>query len=148
MLNPIQPISILIVDDSTVVRRILSDLLASTPTIEVAATSKDGIEGIAAIAQHDPDVVLADLSMPNMDGFQFTQKIIELYPRPILIVSESVQSADVDNIFRLMEMSATLDFFPKPVSGTTEDYQKLQSMLIAKIRALALRADRAKSANF
>jgi two-component system chemotaxis response regulator CheB len=58
------------------------------------------------------------------------------FPCPILVISNTVQPSDVDNIFNLMQAGA-LDFFPKPTSGSATDYERLKSTLVTKIKVLA-----------
>lgn len=130
------PIKVVLVEDSSVALEIMQRLIDSSPEVDVVGTAQDGERGLAVIAQTMPDVICTDLQMPKMDGLEFTQKVMTDFPRPILVVSNSVHPGDVDNIFNLMEAGA-LDFFPKPTSGTATDYEKLKSALITKIKVLA-----------
>lgn len=115
---------------------ILKRLLDASPEVEVVGTAKEGATALSLIASADPDVILTDLQMPGMDGYEFTQQVMQKYPRPIMVVSNVVQPTDVDNIFTLMKYGA-LDFFPKPTTGSPTDYDKLQGMLVTKIKVLA-----------
>jgi chemotaxis response regulator CheB len=99
-------------------------------------TAYDGNEALAKLPSTDPDVICTDLQMPGMDGFDFTQKVMPQFPRPILVISNAVHSNDVDNIYRLMELGA-LDFFPKPTTGSPTDYESMKGALVTKIRVLA-----------
>ncbi len=130
------PIKVVLVEDSAIALQILQRLIDSSPEVDVVGTAQDGAEGLRVIARTSPDVICTDLQMPNMDGLEFTQKVMSEFPRPILVVSNTVHPSDVDNIFNLMQAGA-LDFFPKPTSGSAMDYEKLQSSLITKIRVLA-----------
>ena len=130
------PIKVVLVEDSAVALQILQRLIDSSPEVTVVGTAQNGSEGLRVIAQTMPDVICTDLQMPKMDGLEFTQKVMSEFPRPILVVSNTVHPADVDNIFNLMQAGA-LDFFPKPTSGSATDYQKLQNSLITKIKVLA-----------
>lgn len=130
------PIKVVLVEDSAIALQILQRLIDSSPEVDVVGTAQDGAEGLRVIARTLPDVICTDLQMPNMDGLEFTQKVMSEFPRPILVVSNTVHPSDVDNIFNLMQAGA-LDFFPKPTSGSAMDYEKLQSSLITKIRVLA-----------
>lgn len=130
------PIKVLLVEDSPVALEILKRLLDTAPEIDVVGTAGSGTAALSLVASKDPDVILTDLQMPGMDGYEFTQQVMQQYPRPIMVVSNTVQPTDVDNIFTLMKYGA-LDFFPKPTTGSPTDYEKLQGMLVTKIRVLA-----------
>ena len=133
------PIKVVLVEDSTVALEILHRLLDSSPEVEVVGTAQDGLQGLAVIAQTKPDVICTDLTMPNMDGLEFTKQVMAKFPRPVLVVSNYVHPSDVDNIFDLMSAGA-VDFFPKPNAGTATDYEKLKGALITKIKVLASKA--------
>ena len=130
------PIKVVLVEDSAIALQILQRLIDSSPEVNVVGTAQDGAEGLNVIAQTLPDVICTDLQMPTMDGLEFTQKVMSEFPRPILVVSNTVHPTDVDNIFDLMQAGA-LDFFPKPTSGSATDYEKLKSSLVTKIKVLA-----------
>ncbi|PZD70533.1 Chemotaxis response regulator protein-glutamate methylesterase of group 2 operon [Acaryochloris thomasi RCC1774] len=134
------PIKVVLIEDSAVALEIMKRLLDSAPEVEVVGTAQDGEQGLAVIAQTQPDVICTDLQMPKMDGLAFTKKVMSDFPRPILVVSNAVHPGnDVDNIFNLMSAGA-LDFFPKPTSGSATDYEKLKTALITKIKVLADKA--------
>jgi chemotaxis response regulator CheB len=130
------PIKVFLVEDSEVALQILKRLLDSAPEVQVVGTAHDGNEALAKIPGTNPDVILTDLQMPGMDGFDFTQKVMTQFPRPILVVSNAVQPSDFDNIYKLMQLGA-LDFFPKPTTGSPTDYESMKGALVTKIRVLA-----------
>ncbi|MEO0946983.1 MAG: response regulator [Cyanobacteria bacterium J06641_5] len=130
------PVKVLLVEDSPVAMEIIKRLLDASPEVEVVGTAGNGAAALTQVANKDPDVILTDLQMPGMDGYEFTQQVMQQYPRPIMVVSNTVQPTDVDNIFTLMKYGA-LDFFPKPTTGSPTDYEKLQGMLVTKIKVLA-----------
>ncbi len=129
-------IKVALVEDSPVALEILKRLINSSDEAEVVGTAIDGSQGIQMIASTNPDVICTDLDMPGMDGLEFTKEVMAKYPRPILVISNAVNPSDVDNIYNLMQAGA-LDFFPKPNTGTSTDYEKLTKMLITKIKVLA-----------
>jgi len=135
------PIKVVLVEDSAVALKILHQLIDSSPDVDVVGTAQDGEQGLAMIAQKRPDVVCTDLTMPKMDGYELTEKIMSDNPIPTLVVSNHVNPSDVDNIFKLMSAGGAIDFFPKPSSGTSMDYEKLQSSLITKIKVLAKKSN-------
>lgn len=130
------PIKVVLVEDSAVALKILKRLLDDSPEVEVVGTAQDGEQALNMIAQTAPDVICTDLQMPRMDGLEFTKRVMSNFPRPILVISNTVHPTDVDNIFNLMSAGA-LDFFPKPTSGTATDYEKLRGALVTKIKVLA-----------
>lgn len=129
-------IKVVLIEDSIVALEILQRLINSSTEVEVVGTAVDGIQGLELIQRTQPDVICTDLQMPNMDGLEFTKAVMERFPRPVLVISNAVQPTDVDNIFNLMQAGA-LDFFPKPTTGTSTDYEKLKDTLVTKIKVLA-----------
>ncbi|MDJ0742195.1 MAG: response regulator [Xenococcaceae cyanobacterium MO_167.B27] len=129
-------IKVALVEDSPVALEILKRLINSSTEAEVVGTATDGIQALQMIGSTNPDVICTDLEMPGMNGLAFTKEVMAKYPRPILVISNAVHPSDVDNIYNLMEAGA-LDFFPKPNTGTSTDYEKLTKMLITKIKVLA-----------
>ena len=75
------PITVLVVDDSVVMRRLVSDILASDPGIEVVGTAANGKVALAKIPQLNPDVVTLDIEMPVMDGLETLTALRVLYPK-------------------------------------------------------------------
>lgn len=130
------PIRVLIVEDSSVFQTVLKNILSSSPEIEVAGIANNGVEGLALIPKLQPDVICTDFYMPKMGGLEFTQQVMTQYPRPILVISVSVQPEQRHRIFELLEAGA-VDIFPKPRSGLNSDVQLNQKMLINKIKILA-----------
>jgi chemotaxis response regulator CheB len=130
------PVKVVLVEDSIVALEVLERLLNSSPEIDVVGTARDGAEGLRVIQQTKPDVICTDLQMPTMDGLEFTQKLMAQNPLPVLVISNAVHPGDVENIYSLMKAGA-LDFFPKPNSGTSTDYEKIKSALVTKIKVLS-----------
>lgn len=129
-------IKVALIEDSVVALEILKRLINSSDEAEVVGTATDGAQGLQMIASTNPDIICTDLDMPIMNGLEFTKEVMAKYPRPILVISNAVNPSDVDNIYNLMEAGA-LDFFPKPNTGTSTDYEKLTKMLIMKLKVLA-----------
>ena len=130
------PIRVLIVEDSAIFQTVLKNIFRTSPDIEVVGTGSDGIEGLALIPQLNPDVICTDFHMPRMDGLEFTKRVMVEYPRPILVISISVQTEQRHRIFELLEAGA-VDIFPKPRSSSNQDAQIHQLRLINKIKILA-----------
>lgn len=133
---PTSPIRVFLVEDSPVSLVILKRMLTASPDIQVVGTARNGIEALELIPQFQPHVICTDFYMPGMDGLEFTKQLMSRYPRPILVISASVQPDDTHNIFRLLEAGA-VDVFPKPGAGQAADYELVKQELISKIRVLS-----------
>ncbi len=117
-------IRVLIVDDSTLVRQALNEILSSDPEIEVIGEARNGKEGYEKTLALRPDVITMDITMPVMDGVQATELIMEECPTPILIVS----SRDVQVIVRALGFGA-MDFV-----ASTGDIEEIRGELILKVK--------------
>ncbi|MCG8620234.1 MAG: chemotaxis response regulator protein-glutamate methylesterase [Desulfobacterales bacterium] len=82
-----KPIKVLIVDDSAVVRKVLSKELAAKPGIQVIGTAPDPYVARGKIVRLNPDVVTLDIEMPRMDGITFLKKLMQYYPLPVIVIS-------------------------------------------------------------
>lgn len=130
------PVTVLLVDDSPIALAVLQRVLATSSEIKVVGSARSGREALEMIPKCNPAVVCTDLHMPDMDGLELTKKILELYPRPVLVVSASTQPDDTYNVFRLLEAGA-IDVIPKPVAGLDADYEQMGRELISKIKVLS-----------
>ncbi len=80
-------IKVMIVDDSSVVRQVIQDLLEPCPDINVIATAPDPIFAMAKMRANWPDVIVLDIEMPRMDGITFLRQIMAIRPTPVVICS-------------------------------------------------------------
>jgi two-component system, chemotaxis family, protein-glutamate methylesterase/glutaminase len=129
------PIKVLVVDDSALVRKLLSAMLMNAPDIKVVGTASDPYAAREKIKSLNPDVITLDVEMPRMDGITFLENLMRLRPTPVVMVSSLTQRG-ADVTLRALELGA-IDFVAKPridVAGTLEDYE---SELIAKVRVAA-----------
>ena len=134
--NAQAPIRVLLVDDSPIVLAVLQRILAGAPEIQVVGTASNGREALDMIPTIKPDVICTDLHMPLMGGLEFTRLVMERFPRPILVLSVSVQKEQTGNIFQLLEAGA-IDVMAKPREPATAGYQLDARELIGKIKVLA-----------
>ena len=105
-------IKVLIVDDSALVRKILTEILSSDPGIEVVGTAVDPLAAREKIKRLNPDVLTLDVEMPKMDGITFLANIMRLRPMPVVMIS-SLTEKGADITFQALEIGA-VDFVPKP----------------------------------
>ena len=98
-------IKVLIVDDSAIVRRILSEELGREPGIEVIGTAPDPFVARDKIVQLKPDVITLDLEMPRMDGLTFLRKLMKHHPLPVVVVS-SLTKDNADTALQALELGA------------------------------------------
>ncbi len=132
MSNPIQ---VLIVDDSAVVRQTLNDILASDPAIKVIGTAGDPYEAVEFMRNQKPDVMILDIEMPRMDGLTFLQKIMEQHPLPVIICS-SLATAGATTTLKALELGA-VDVIAKPKLGTQEFLLESSITLCDAVKAAA-----------
>jgi two-component system chemotaxis response regulator CheB len=128
-------IKVLVVDDSALVRKLLSVMLDRAPGIEVVGTANDPYAARDKIKRLNPDVITLDVEMPRMDGLTFLENLMRLRPMPVVMVSSLTQHG-ADVTLRSLELGA-VDFVAKPridIAGTLADYE---DELIAKVRAAA-----------
>ena len=129
-------ISVLLVEDSPVAINIYEKMLNSSRHIEVIGKAANGEEGLDLTFKLKPDVICTDLQMPQMDGLEFTRQVMAHYPTPILVLSNSVQKDDIENIYQVMQAGA-VDVMPKPTPANKDGTESMQDELIVKIRVLA-----------
>jgi len=128
-----QKIKTLIVDDSAVVRKILSEELSKFPDIEVVGTAPDPFVARDKILKLQPDVITLDIEMPRMDGLTFLKKLMKHYPLPVIIVS-SLTLKGSKLALEAMEIGA-VDVIAKP--GGSYSVGDMSDMLAEKIRVAA-----------
>jgi two-component system chemotaxis response regulator CheB len=126
-------IKILIIDDSSMVRKILSQELSKDPEIEVVGTAPDPFIGRDKIVSLHPDVILLDIEMPRMDGLTFLEKLMKYHPMPVIIVS-SLARKGCEVALRALELGA-MEVLAKP--GESYSIGDMSEQLIHKIKAVA-----------
>src|SRR5688572_7303615 len=130
-----KPIRVLIVDDSALIRQLLTTLLSADPEIEVVGTADDPIVARDRIKALSPDVVTLDVEMPHMDGITFLRKIMTLRPMPVIMISTLTQ-AGADITLEALEIGA-VDFIAKPSTDAAHALPALAHELQAKVKAAA-----------
>ena len=128
-------IRVLVVDDSAVVRGLLSRAINSQPDMTVIAVASDPIAAIERLKASTPDVLTLDVEMPRMDGLQFLEKLMRIRPLPVVMVS-SLTARGAEVTMRALELGA-VDFVAKPVTGDAESLAAYTEEVADKVRAAA-----------
>ncbi|MFO0612813.1 MAG: chemotaxis response regulator protein-glutamate methylesterase [Polyangiaceae bacterium] len=135
-------VRILVVDDSVVVRRLLTTILSAEPDFEVVGAAADGTIGLAKITQVNPDIVTMDVEMPGMSGLETLVEIRKRFPNlPVLMFSSRTETA-ARTTLEAIALGAT-DYVTKP-SGTGSreaSEEHVRAQLVPRIRELGARAD-------
>ncbi len=136
-------IRVVSVDDSVVVRRLVSDVLQSDPEIEVVATSSNGRLGVDAVRRLQPDVVVMDIEMPVMNGIEAVREIRTTDRRTPIIMFSTLTDRGARATFEALDAGAT-DYVTKPgqASAVGNGLEAVRAELIPKVRALAGRPAR------
>jgi len=133
--RPARPVRVLIVDDSALVRSLLTDMLRTDPGIEVVGAASDAHIARAKIKQLNPDVITLDVEMPRMDGLTFLRNLMRLRPMPVVMVS-SLTERGADVTLDALALGA-VDYLPKPKLDVAATLRGYTQELIAKIRTAA-----------
>lgn len=140
--SPKRKIKVLIVDDSALVRSLLTDILRTDPDIDVVGVASDAHMAREKIKQLNPDVLTLDVEMPKMDGITFLKNLMRLRPMPVVMVS-SLTERGADVTLEALSLGA-VDFLSKPkidLAATLKDYgdeliEKIHAASKASVRAL------------
>lgn len=129
------PIRVLVVDDSALMRKLIPQLIEQDPSIQVVATAMDGEFAMRKIEELKPDVVTLDLEMPRMGGIDVLRRIMRQQPLPIVVVSAHTHEG-AGLTFKALHMGA-FDFIAKPRDVLSDAMDEISGELIAKIKAAA-----------
>jgi two-component system chemotaxis response regulator CheB len=129
-------IKVLVVEDSPVVRELLTHILNSDPGIRVIGTAENGEEAIEASRRNRPDIITMDVHMPKMDGYKATRIIMETNPVPIVIVTGSLNMIELENSFQAIEAGA-LAVIQKPVGMGHPSYEAHAKELIMTVKLIS-----------
>jgi two-component system, chemotaxis family, protein-glutamate methylesterase/glutaminase len=129
------PIRVLIVDDSAVMRQILTQILSADQSLQVVGTAPDPYVAREKIMQLKPDVLTLDVEMPRMDGLTFLEKLMRARPMPVVMISTLTQ-AGCEVTLRALELGA-VDFVAKPTIDTRTGIVESASEIVAKVKMAA-----------
>lgn len=147
------PYSVLVVDDSAFMRRLICELVAADPAFEVVATARDGFDALRKLHRWQPDVVTLDLEMPGLDGLQVLGYIMSEAPRPVVVLSAYTADGAAATL-RAFDYGA-VDVVLKPSGAVSPDlgrvrerlHAALHAAVAAELRNLPMRLGRAAHAD-
>lgn len=128
-------IKVLCVDDSALIRSLMTEIINSQPDMTVVATASDPLIARDLVKQHNPDVMTLDVEMPRMDGLEFLEKLMRLRPMPVVMVS-SLTERGSEAALRALELGA-IDFVTKPRLGIRDGLLAYTDLIAGKIRIAA-----------
>jgi two-component system chemotaxis response regulator CheB len=129
-------IRVVVVDDSALIRRVLTEIINSQPDMEVVAQAPDPLVAREQIRALNPDVITLDVEMPRMDGLAFLEKLMRLKPTPVVMVSTLTERGS-ETTLRALELGA-VDFVSKPKIDSVHGMQEYAAEIADKIRAAAV----------
>ncbi|HEY8158321.1 MAG TPA: response regulator [Methylobacter sp.] len=124
-------IRVLIIDDSLLIRKVLTEILNSSPDIEVVGTAEDPFIAREMIKQLNPDVLTLDIEMPRMDGITFLRNLMRLRPMPVVMISVLTES-NAEVTLTALELGA-VDFIAKPTIDVENALNDYAEDIIAKV---------------
>ncbi|WP_313642238.1 chemotaxis response regulator protein-glutamate methylesterase [Stenotrophomonas sp.] len=129
------PCRVLVIDDSALVRQVLSEILAADPGIEVVGTAADPLLAREKIKRLNPDVLTLDVEMPRMDGLAFLENLMRLHPLPVVMVS-SLTERGADTTLQALALGA-VDFVAKPKLDVARGLEAYAEELRGKVKMAA-----------
>lgn len=137
-----QKIKVLCVDDSALIRDLMTRIINEHPDMKVVGVAPDPLVARDLIKRYDPDVLTLDVEMPRMDGLDFLERLMRLRPMPVVMVSSLTQKGS-EVTLRALELGA-VDFVAKPEMGIREGMLDYSEEIAQKIRAAARSRPRRK----
>lgn len=129
------PIKVLIIDDSALIRKLLTAIIGQQPDMVVVGTAPDPLVAREKIKALNPDVLTLDVEMPKMDGLVFLEKLMRLRPMPVIMVSSLTEKSSAITL-NALELGA-IDFVTKPKIDICNGLQEYAEELTGKIRCAA-----------
>ncbi len=126
-------IRVLVIDDSALMRKLLTEIIHGAADLEVVGTAPDAASARELIKSMNPDVLTLDVQMPGMDGLAFLEKLMRLRPMPVVMVSAFTQAGS-ETTLKALELGA-VDFIAKPRAGSALSLEEYGRELADKIRA-------------
>jgi two-component system chemotaxis response regulator CheB len=128
-------IKVLIVDDSLLIRNVLTEILSSSPDIEVVGAAEDPYVAREMIKQLNPDVLTLDIEMPRMDGITFLRNLMRLRPMPVVMISVLTEH-NAEETLTALALGA-VDFIAKPIVDVENALNDYAEDIISKVKMAA-----------
>ncbi|HUX26605.1 MAG TPA: chemotaxis response regulator protein-glutamate methylesterase, partial [Burkholderiales bacterium] len=129
-------ITVLVIDDSALIRKLLSEIINSQPDMQAIGAAPDPLVAREMIRSRNPDVLTLDVEMPKMDGLDFLERLMRLRPMPVVMVS-SLTDRGSDATLRALELGA-IDYVSKPKIDIVHGIQEYADEIADKIRTAAV----------
>ncbi|RJX35799.1 MAG: chemotaxis-specific protein-glutamate methyltransferase CheB [Desulfurivibrio sp.] len=129
-------IRVLLVDDSATTAAFISALIDADDELSVVGRAQDGEQAIRLMTLLQPDIVVMDINMPKMNGYEATMRILEIHPVPIIICSNMWQPGEIAHSFQAIEAGA-VTAIPKPPGPGHPDFKRLASQFVQTVKAMA-----------
>lgn len=128
-------IRVIVVDDSALVRSLLTEIIGRQPDMECVGAANDPLIAREMIRERNPDVITLDIEMPKMDGIEFLTRLMRLRPLPVVMISTLTEHG-AEITMRALELGA-VDFVAKPRIGLADGIKELSAQIVEKIRIAA-----------
>jgi len=128
-------IRVVVIDDSALIRQLLTEIINDTPDLEVVGAAPDPLVAREMIRSLNPDVITLDVEMPKMDGLSFLEKLMRLRPMPVVMIS-SLTDTGAEVTLRALELGA-VDFVSKPKFDIDRGVREYAQEITEKLRAAA-----------
>jgi len=137
--EPKPTIRVMVVDDSAVIRGLISSMLEHDPQIKVVASCANGLAAVQMVQKADPDVVILDIEMPVMDGITALPRILASRPGTSIIVASTLSQRNAEISLQALAMGAA-DYVPKPTASRIGSNDEFRRELLDKVRHFGNRA--------
>ena len=128
--------TVLVVDDSAFMRKLVVDLIDGSGEFRVVGTARHGVDALAKVHALAPDIVTMDIEMPELDGLGALERIMRESPRPVVMLSGAATGGPNDPVLRALELGA-VEFVHKPSGPFSLDLATVRDPLLAALRAAA-----------
>lgn len=128
-------IRVIVVDDSALVRSLLTEIINRQPDMECVGAANDPLIAREMIRERNPDVITLDIEMPKMDGIEFLARLMRLRPMPVVMIS-TLTERGAEITMRALELGA-VDFVAKPRIGLADGIKDLSTQIVEKVRVAA-----------